>query len=141
MDTAPASIVVSLAAPWRFRGNALCAVSQAASAETSRTCRGQDAARIVMVAAAASKRIVSDRAGQPRCERESGDEGCRSPACWPDSRLWHVLSKGFVCKAEAGALVRAGSTIFRPQGSAAPCLADVDSSRRASQGLAGDPFA
>jgi len=48
---------------------------------------------------------------------------------------------GFVCEAEAGAPVRAGSTIFRPQGFAAPCLAHADSSRRASQGLAGDPFA
>jgi hypothetical protein len=95
-----------------------------------------------MVAAAASKRIVcqAELASHDASAR-AAMKGCRSPACWTDSRLWHVLSKGFVCKAEAGALVRAGSTIFRPQGSAAPCLADVDSSRRASQGLAGDPFA
>jgi hypothetical protein len=95
MDTAPASIVVSLAAPWRFRGNALCALSQAASAETSRTCRGQDAARIVMVAAAASKRIVCQaELASPDASARAAMKGRRSPACWPDSRLWHVLSRG-----------------------------------------------
>ena len=42
---------------------------------------------------------------------------------------------------EAGAPVRAGSTIFRPQWSPALCLAHAGTSRRASQRLAGDPFA
>src|SRR6266702_6524180 len=47
----------------------------------------------------------------------------------------------FVCEAEAGAPARAGSTIFRPQWSPALCLAHAGRSRRASQGLAGDPVA
>jgi len=46
-----------------------------------------------------------------------------------------------VCGAVAGAPVRAGSTIFRPQWSPALCLARVGRSRRASRGLACDPFA
>jgi len=66
----------------------------------------------------------------------------RSLASWPDlMTLVRLEQRRFVCEAEAGAPVRAGSTIFRPQGFAALCLARAGSSRRASQGLAGDPFA
>ena len=57
------------------------------------------------------------------------------------SRALAPLIKGLGCEAEAGAPVRAGSTIFRPQWSPARCVARVGRSRRVSLGLAGDPFA
>src|SRR5882672_2644506 len=52
-----------------------------------------------------------------------------------------VMSKGFVCEAEAGAPVRAGSTIDITQCSPVPRLARVGRSRGTSRGLAGDLFA
>jgi hypothetical protein len=60
----------------------MCVVSQAASAETSRPCRGQDLARIAPAEAAAPNRFAggaSGRARQPGCEREGGDEGLAYP--------------------------------------------------------------